>query len=483
MASPASATAAELFQDFDVDEASTSFLHDVAYSRDTSTLGRNAPLMTSPVSGWKDWDARLQCAAAARESQLADRSPLEGRDLLSFVRPVIAEPLTVKNDVGWAETDRLIQLLRVSLRRYVEQTQNKKPARKDAGRVSSQRKSAKSPYWAYSSESSRQRKPSGSVFICGFDAAEAASEHVVKQDGQVQRLAAKRSKHDHRHSLSDTFQRAGLDDVGPHFLELPNSSTLASTWASLQVLTDGDLVQPLLPRGTTPFDDLTAPLFPEPTTKSRSPVKSPFFAPVSPKPSPKKRRAPASTVSAIPFPPLSAPCFSLIQEKLSHDPFWLLIAVTFLIKTAGKLAIPTFYAFKERYPTPAHLADPESTVGITEMIRHLGLANNRTSMIQKYARIWLEKPPQPGFVYRVRGYDTRGTLHELPQNDTMSTHSAEENDAWEIGHMTQGKYALDSWRIFCRDELVGRARDWNGLGAPPEFQPEYESLLFVEDDR
>jgi hypothetical protein len=48
-----------------------------------------------------------------------------------------------------------------------------------------------------------------------------------------------------------------------------------------------------------------------------------------------------------------------------------------------------------------------------------------------------------------------------------------EADTWEIGHLTKGKYALDSWRIFCRDELLGRATDWNGHGREGEFQPEW----------
>jgi hypothetical protein len=57
----------------------------------------------------------------------------------------------------------------------------------------------------------------------------------------------------------------------------------------------------------------------------------------------------------------------------------------------------------------------------------------------------------------------------------MLTPNDEEDDAdaWEIGHMTQGKYAIDSWRIFCRDVLLGRAEDWNGKGREPEFQPEW----------
>jgi hypothetical protein len=53
----------------------------------------------------------------------------------------------------------------------------------------------------------------------------------------------------------------------------------------------------------------------------------------------------------------------------------------------------------------------------------------------------------------------------------------EDAEAWEIGHLTQGKYAIDSWRIFCRDELLARAADWNGKGREPEFQPEWMRVL------
>ena len=43
--------------------------------------------------------------------------------------------------------------------------------------------------------------------------------------------------------------------------------------------------------------------------------------------------------------------------------------------------------------------------------------------------------------------------------------------------MTQGKYAIDSWRIFCRDAMLGRAEDWNGGGREPEFQPEWMRVM------
>jgi hypothetical protein len=49
--------------------------------------------------------------------------------------------------------------------------------------------------------------------------------------------------------------------------------------------------------------------------------------------------------------------------------------------------------------------------------------------------------------------------------------------AWEIGHLTQGPYALDSWRIFCRDVLLGRSEHWTGKGDDPGFQPEWMRVL------
>ncbi|KAK2009591.1 methyl-CpG-binding domain-containing protein 4 [Colletotrichum eremochloae] len=208
-------------------------------------------------------------------------------------------------------------------------------------------------------------------------------------------------------------------------------------------------------------------------------VKSPFFGQPQLKPSLRSKRL-GGLVSTIPFPPLSAPRFGLIQEEFAHEPFWLLVVVTFLVKTAGTLAIPAFYKVKERFPTPTALADPEATTAIVGMIHHLGLSVVRTAAIQRYARVWLEKPPTAGTVYRVKNYDRRDVKLETERpcvdEDSLeltTEHTGEDGEAWEIGHFTQGKYALDSWRIFCRDKLLGRAEDWNGKGAAPNFQPEW----------
>ena len=192
-----------------------------------------------------------------------------------------------------------------------------------------------------------------------------------------------------------------------------------------------------------------------------------------------KRHSPAGIISCIPFPPLSAPHFGLIQEKLAHDPFRLLIAVTFLIRTHGKHAIPVFYELMVKYPTPESLVavDMEDIVPI---IRHLGLQNQRANTYQMYAKIWLEDPPMKGKRYVVPGYPAKASGRGVRKDEILS--DDDERDAWEIGHMTQGPYALDSWRIFCRDVLRGEAKGWNGEGSEKEgFQPEW--MRVVPEDK
>ncbi|KAM3566261.1 hypothetical protein ARSEF4850_000769 [Beauveria asiatica] len=203
----------------------------------------------------------------------------------------------------------------------------------------------------------------------------------------------------------------------------------------------------------------TSPYF---TTPTRAPGS------VAPRPSP-------GTVSCIPFPPLSAESFGIIQEKMAHDPFWLLVVVTFLIKTKGEHAIPAFLRVKERFPTPCDIANPDNAMELLAMIQHLGLCQNRLAILRKYAKYFMFDPPRPGVQYVVRRYDTR-EVGRSPENGPTS-HARDAADGWEIGHMTQGSYAIDSWRIFCRDVLLGKAMDWNGKGARGEFQPEWMRVL------
>ncbi|KAH8815429.1 DNA glycosylase, partial [Xylogone sp. PMI_703] len=180
-------------------------------------------------------------------------------------------------------------------------------------------------------------------------------------------------------------------------------------------------------------------------------------------------------VSCIPFPPLSSPFFGLIQERLANDPFRLLIAVTFLNRTHGKYAIPVFFELIEKYPTPESLACADKE-DIVEIIRNLGLQRKRADKYQTYANIWLENPPTKGRRYAVRDYPMKGDGRNIDKDEILP--DEDERVAWELGHITQGRYAIDSWRIFCRDTLRGEATSWNGEGSTKEnFQPEWMRVL------
>lgn len=163
------------------------------------------------------------------------------------------------------------------------------------------------------------------------------------------------------------------------------------------------------------------------------------------------------TVSALPFPRLDAPHFGLVQEQLSTDPFWLMIALVFLTRVAGRVSLPVFWALRERYPSPKALvdADPHELMA---MFRHLGMATVRCAAIQRHARGWLQRPPQPGVCTTVRNYPTPPEADDKKEGTIAKGLGSQ----WEIGHLTQGAYAVDSWRIFCRDGLLGRSTDWKG---------------------
>jgi len=193
------------------------------------------------------------------------------------------------------------------------------------------------------------------------------------------------------------------------------------------------------------------------------------------------------TVSCIEFPTLEADRFGIIQEELADDPFRLLIAVTFLIKTKGTAAIPAFHRVTRRFPTQRDLADAANTNMLVDMIRHLGLSERRAKTIQRIAREWLDRPPTRFARYQVRNYVRRDldmNDAELQHDNTtlsptaaMTDSTSCDVDLWEIGHLTQGRYALDSWRIFCRDVLLEKALDWKGTGAQDTFQPEWMRVL------
>lgn len=175
---------------------------------------------------------------------------------------------------------------------------------------------------------------------------------------------------------------------------------------------------------------------------------SPFFT----RPPCRKPKA-SDKISCIPFPPLQSTSFGLVQERLSHDPFRLLIAVIFLNKTRGSVALPVFYELMDRYPTPADLAAANHE-DVVKIIQHLGLQNQRARKCINLAKAWLSRPPEKGKRYRVLHYPQRDDGKDVRPDEILN--ESDDRVAWEIGQLPGiGVYAIDSWRIFCRDELRG----------------------------
>ncbi|XP_065350776.1 methyl-CpG-binding domain protein 4-like [Cloeon dipterum] len=108
--------------------------------------------------------------------------------------------------------------------------------------------------------------------------------------------------------------------------------------------------------------------------------------------------------------------YDLIQEKLYHDPWKLLIATIFLNKTRGSVACPLVWLFFEKWP------DPEAAIAadldeLAAFLRPLGLHNRRAEQIVRFSEDYRKK----SWLYP--------------------------NELYGID-----KYGNDSFRIFCRNE-------------------------------
>ncbi|KAK4937080.1 hypothetical protein LTR10_022203 [Elasticomyces elasticus] len=210
------------------------------------------------------------------------------------------------------------------------------------------------------------------------------------------------------------------------------------------------------------------------TTKARRPTKSPYF------PHPHKHRP--TFLSTLPFPPLSHEHFGLMQERLAHDPFRLLIATIFLNKTPGERAMPVFYQLMSRYPTPLDLANAEVS-DITTIIYGLGFQNQRARKCVAMAKVWIERPPQCGRRYKKLNYPLKGDGKDVGNDEFIN--DIDGRVAWEISHLPGlGPYSHDSWRMFCRDKLRGVAESWNGEGTAEKqnFEPEWKRVIPLDKE-
>ncbi|MCJ1333247.1 hypothetical protein MMC10_009941 [Thelotrema lepadinum] len=166
--------------------------------------------------------------------------------------------------------------------------------------------------------------------------------------------------------------------------------------------------------------------------------------------------------SSLNFPSLAASSFGLAQEKFAHDAFKLLVVVLFLNKTKGTVSIPLCERLFTIYPTPTTFASANLNE-LTDLIRPLGLHNKRAQMLIDLGRKWLQSPPEKGKRYRQLHYPSLNDGKDVPEGAISDEDS---RVAWEIAHLpTVGRYALDSWRIFCRDKLRGKPSIIHDLGS------------------
>ena len=416
----------EVLSPFDMCDDARDFLAQLIDLNDAPTAEMAWLVEQSLMAGSQDWYDLIECAKSNQRNSPADAHPLDGSDVLQFVRHISDDrhPDSTEDGRPWGETDRLMAIAQQLAQEELDirgpafptlDRTNDSTTKKPSRGVKYQKPST-SHYWA--------DEPTGPC--PSTDNHNSSSLFKTSAPQEATSFApADISKSNER---SDSFDKLLEHQTINIAAEFPNGNALLH---------------------------------------SNNSEESPYFANDA-TPSKNTKRAPLVPLSRLPVPPLDSPRFGIIQETLAHEPFWLLVAVTFLIKTSGEQAIPVFYKVKERFPGPAQVADEDNVEELSNMIRHLGLVVVRLRIIRKFAVGYLQSPPHRDVAYKVRNYDRRYVDAPGDESSPLS-----ETYSWELGHLTQGKYTLDSWRIFCRDELLGRAEDWNGKGREPEFQPEW----------
>ncbi|KAL7269194.1 hypothetical protein RUND412_008151 [Rhizina undulata] len=177
-------------------------------------------------------------------------------------------------------------------------------------------------------------------------------------------------------------------------------------------------------------------------------------------------------VSITVRPHLDADKFGLIQETYNGDPYKVIIASIFLNKTGGKSAFPVLEVFLEKYPTPLLLSHADVNQ-VTNLLTPLGLQNIRANRLIALGRTWTENPPLPGKGYVKRNYPPSDTKPfdfppEAVEERQRPRHGVERGLLWEVAHLPGvGAYGLDTWRVFCRDNHLGK--DVQG-GEEPEWK-------------
>lgn len=117
------------------------------------------------------------------------------------------------------------------------------------------------------------------------------------------------------------------------------------------------------------------------------------------------------------------------------------------------MARPLLLQFLALYPTPEALSAAHRQ-DVEEFMQPLGLFRIRAERMIKMAQEWVAKPPARGEETVLYNYPPRDTKpFPIPNREPCGV---PQKMGWEVAHLSGvGAYALDSWRIFCRDRLQG----------------------------
>lgn len=201
----------------------------------------------------------------------------------------------------------------------------------------------------------------------------------------------------------------------------------------------------------------TCPISTSPSLKRdpRNPTKSPYFS-----------TGPETMVGRIPrgcpttkWPATAEGRFGLIQEELVGNPFQVLLVTIFLNRTTGRKAIPVFRQFINDYPTPdAICTAPQED--LESYFLNLGLTK-RANQVRNLAASWIEQRPAAGITTKPK-YKYPAPKKPFPPEFFAEPLGVPQGSEFEIGHLKGiGQYGMDSWRIFCRDALLGREdQEW-----------------------
>ncbi|KIY53531.1 hypothetical protein FISHEDRAFT_33053, partial [Fistulina hepatica ATCC 64428] len=140
---------------------------------------------------------------------------------------------------------------------------------------------------------------------------------------------------------------------------------------------------------------------------------------------------------------------------IADQPWKVLVAVTFLNVTAGRVSIPVFWRVMDRWSTAEALAEADEDE-VFVLIRHLGLGRTRARRIIELSQEYLKHPPDFNTLF-----PTKSTVSSTPNSPSKRRRAARRYPPTPVSHLPGlGAYALDSFRISCTLAHDPTSQEW-----------------------